>query len=94
MAEDIDVLCLDELFITDITDQFDRKNKAVAAYTTQFGTRKGAREIYAPGIEIFDLMETEAKMHGRAIFKRYAEAYVIKEAIEVDDPVAMSVRSI
>jgi len=82
-------------FITDITQQFERKNHAVAAYATQFGTREqGTREIYAPGISIYDLMDTEAQQLGRLIRKRHAEAYVIKEAMEVDDPLTMSVASI
>lgn len=81
-------------FLVDVTDQFDRKNKAVAAYKTQFGTQEGAREIYAPGIDIYELMETEAKQLGRGIRKRFAEAYVITEAIEVEDPITMSVPSI
>lgn len=81
-------------FLVDITDQYDRKTAAVRAYTSQFGTVEGQNSIYQPGINIFDLMETEARQLGRLIHKKYAEAYVIKEQIEIDDPLKMPVPSI
>ena len=81
-------------FLVDITKQFDRKIEAVRAYVSQFGTEEGQRSIYQPGINIFDLMSTEAKQLGRLIHKTYAESYVIKEQIEIEDPVTMSVPSI
>ena len=78
----------------DITEQFDRKTVAVRSYASQFGTAEGQKSIYQPGINIFDLMEVEARQLGRLIQKKYAEAYVIKEQIEIDDPLKMSVPSI
>ncbi|HUU45326.1 MAG TPA: bacillithiol biosynthesis deacetylase BshB1 [Acidobacteriota bacterium] len=81
-------------FIVDITDQFDRKIESVRAYRSQFDTPEGARQIYAPGIDIFELMTTEAKHMGRQIRTRYAESYIIKEAIAIDDPLQMNVPSI
>ncbi len=81
-------------FLVDITDQYDRKTEAVRAYTSQFGTVEGQNSIYQPGINIFDLMETEARQLGRLIHRKYAEAYVIKEQIEIDDPLKMPVPSI
>lgn len=81
-------------FVVDVSDQFERKMAAVRAYETQFGTAEGAREIYEPGIDIFELMTIEAKNLGRTIRKRYGEAYVIKETIAVNDPLTMDVPSI
>lgn len=81
-------------FIVDVTDQYARKEEAVRAYTSQFGTIEGQNSIYQPGVNLFELMEVEARSMGRLIFKKYAEAYVIKEQIEIDDPLKMSVPSI
>jgi len=81
-------------FLVDVSAQFDRKLAAVRAYTSQFGTAEGARSIYEPGVDIFELMTVEAQHLGRMIRKRHAEAYVVKEAIEIDDPLKMTVPSI
>jgi len=81
-------------FLVDITDQYERKTEAVRAYVSQFGTEEGQKSIYQPGINIYDLMEVEARQLGRLIQKKYAESYVIKEQIEIDDPLKMSVPSI
>lgn len=81
-------------FLVDITDQYDRKTEAVRAYKSQFATIEGQNSIYQPGINLFELMEVEARQLGRLIHKKYAEAYVVKEQIEIDDPLKMPVPSI
>ena len=81
-------------FLVDITDQYARKIEAVRAYVSQFGTVEGQNSIYNPGVNIYDLMEVEARQLGRLIQKKYAESYVIKEQIEIDDPLKMSMPSI
>lgn len=81
-------------FVVDVGAQFERKLAAVRAYVSQFGTAEGARSIYEPGVDIFDLMTVEARQLARLIHKKYAEAYVIKETIEIEDPLKMSVPSI
>lgn len=81
-------------FVTDISSQFDRKCDAVRAYQSQFGTAEGARAIYQPGIDIFELMRIDAKHAGRLIRKPYGEAYVVREMMEIDDPMTMTVPSI
>lgn len=80
--------------VVDITDQLDRKLEAVRAYVSQFGTEEGARSIYAPGVDIFELIEIDARRMGHSIRKKYGEAYFLKETIEIDDPITMSVPSI
>jgi bacillithiol biosynthesis deacetylase BshB1 len=81
-------------FLVDITDQFERKMDAVAAYRSQFGTREGAREIFNPGVDIFRFMETAARNLGHQIGVKYAEGFTIKEYLVVDDPLALTGRSI
>ena len=72
----------------------DRKLAAVRAYTSQFGTKEGASSIYQPGVDIFELITIDARRMGQLIRKPYAEAYVIRESIEVEDPMTMTVPSI
>ena len=80
----------------------------MAAYVSQFG-KSGAegviadrfklpetsnKDIFAPGISIFELMQVRAMQLGQLVGVRYAEAYSIKEHILIDDPQKMPVRSI
>lgn len=81
-------------FLVDITGQYARKIEAVRAYVSQFVTVEGQNSIYNPGVNIYDLMEIEARQLGRLIQKKYAESYVIKEQIEIDDPLKMQLPSI
>ena len=81
-------------FLVDVTGQFDRKLQAVAAYRSQFGTPEGAREIFNPGVDIFEFMTVQAKHLGQAIRVKYAEGFTIKEYLTVDDPLKLAGRSI
>ncbi|MEW5702525.1 MAG: bacillithiol biosynthesis deacetylase BshB1 [Candidatus Zixiibacteriota bacterium] len=81
-------------FLVDVSAQFERKLAAVRAYASQFGTAEAARSIYEPGVDIFELMDVDARQLGRMIRRRHAEAYAIKEAVEIDDPLKMTVPSI
>ena len=82
-------------FIVDITGQFDRKIKAVKCYTSQFLDRPPeGKEIFPPARDIYEFMEARARHYGYLISKKYGEPYVLKETMEVEDPMKMSVRSI
>jgi len=81
-------------FLVDISDQFERKLEAVAAYRSQFGTREGAREIFNPGVDIFEFMTNSARHLGHQIGVKYAEGFTIKEYLAVDDPLKLTGRSI
>jgi len=81
-------------FLIDVSDQFERKLAAVAAYRTQFGTSEGAREIFNPGVDIFEYMTVWARHLGHQIRVKYAEGFTIKEYLAVDDPLQLPGRSI
>lgn len=81
-------------FYVDITEQIDRKLKAVAAYKSQFDGTPQSREIFKPGVDIFNYMSITAMHYGHQVGVKYAEAFSIKENILIDDPSAMPVRSI
>ena len=71
-----------------------RKLDAVAAYKSQFDGSEQSRQIYRPGVDIFEFMTVTAQHYGHKVGVRYAEAFTVKENILVDDPVKMPVKSI
>ncbi len=81
-------------FVVDITDQFERKMKAVAAYKSQFQSKEGAREIFNPGVDIFEFMEIHARSLGQSIQVKYAEGFTVKDYLIVDDPLKLAGQSI
>jgi bacillithiol biosynthesis deacetylase BshB1 len=81
-------------FFVDVTEQFDRKLKAVATYKSQFDGTPSSREIYRPGVDIFEYMTITARHYGHKVGVKYAEAFAIKENILIEDPSEMPVRSI
>jgi N-acetylglucosamine malate deacetylase 1 len=81
-------------FFVDVTDQFERKLEAVRAYRSQFDGTPQSKEIFKPGVDIFDFMTISASQYGHMLGVKYAEAFTIKENILIDDPSEMPVRSI
>jgi len=81
-------------FYVDITDQLDRKLKAVRAYKSQFDGSKQSKEIFKPGVDIFNYMSVTAMHYGHQVGVKFAEAFSIKENILIDDPSVMPVKSI
>jgi len=84
----------DYSFLVDISEEFERKCEAVAAYHSQFGNAVTAKSIFQPGLDIYDLMKTRAAQLGQLVGVKYAEAFTIKEHLLVDDPQKMPVRSL
>jgi len=81
-------------FIVDITDQFERKIEVVKCYRSQFKNMKKRKDIFVPGMDVFDFMRIKAAHYGTLIGVRYGEAFVIKEILAVEDPMKLSERSI
>lgn len=81
-------------FLVDISEQFEKKCEAVAAYRSQFQDNNLAKDIFHPGVTVFDLMRDRGANLGHMIAVRFAEAYTVKEPMQVDDPQKMPVRSI
>lgn len=81
-------------FIVDISSQFERKCRAVACYKSQFEEMEGKREVYPPARNIFDYMEIQNRRYGYMIGVKYAEAFIQKETIAVDDPLKLPGKSI
>jgi len=53
-----------------------------------------SKDVFSPGIGIYDLMYTRGRALGQLVGVEYAEGFVVKENILVDDPQKMPVRSL
>ena len=81
-------------FIVDISAQFDRRMAALLSYTSQYGAVDDATGLFPSEQEIRERLGAIARFYGNQIGVRYGEPFVVKEAMEIRDLVAMSVRSI
>jgi N-acetylglucosamine malate deacetylase 1 len=83
-------------FAVDITDFYERRRRAILAYKSQFNPPKRDRKsrVPLPLDELEGRMNSIARHYGRMIGVKYAEGFVVKEVMRVDDPVKMPVRSL
>jgi bacillithiol biosynthesis deacetylase BshB1 len=61
----------DYSFLVDISEEFDRKIEAVAAYKSQFGTSPGLKDVIKSGLNLYDLI----KSGGKSIFQPGVNIY-------------------
>jgi N-acetylglucosamine malate deacetylase 1 len=81
-------------FAVDITQQYDRRRRAILSYASQFRPVKKERSRVAlPLDELEARMSDTARHFGRMIGVKYAEGFVAKEVARIDDLVKMPVRS-
>lgn len=80
----------------DITSQYARRRRAILAYKSQFlpAARDKRSRVAIPLDELEERMSLQARLYGRMIGVRYAEGFVLKEIVQVEDVVKMPVRSI
>jgi N-acetylglucosamine malate deacetylase 1 len=78
-------------FVVDITESFERKLQAVAAYASQFGEAVQAGEVYPNGEPLPDLMRHHAAHYGSLIRCRYGEPFHTTETMRVDDVTTLEV---
>lgn len=83
-------------FAVDITNQYQRRRRAILAYRSQFRPSKQDRKskVLLPLDELEERMSLTSGAFGRMIGVRYAEGFVVREVLRVDDVVKMPVRSI
>ena len=83
-------------FAVDISAQFERRRRAILAYRSQFNPP--ARERRSKIALRLDRLEGEMNLivryYGRMIGVQFAEPFVVKEIMQVEDVVKMGVRSI
>ena len=83
-------------FAVDITNQFDQRRRAILAYESQFRPKKRPRnsKVHIPLDTLEERVNVTSRHYGRMIGVRYAEPFLVREIIQVEDVVGMAVRSI
>jgi bacillithiol biosynthesis deacetylase BshB1 len=72
-------------FVVDISDSFEKKLEAIAAYHSQFGEAVQAGEVYPNGEPLPDLIRHHAAHYGSLVRCRYGEPFYTTETMRVDD---------
>lgn len=79
-------------FVIDISDTFADKMRAVRAHESQFHgadmAQYGDAQTTISRPEFLEFIELNARRWGMAIGARYGEAFVVRETLRLDDPVA------
>ena len=82
-------------FLVDISPYFDRKLKAINCFASQFsGDMRDVTELYPAWGRLIDRITTQCKYFGHLMGVDYAEPFVVKESLAIDDIVAMPVPSV
>lgn len=83
-------------FAVDITAQYARRRRAILVYASQFRpTRRERRsKVHLPLDSLEQEMSLRARHYGRMIGVEYAEGFVVREVMQVEDVVKMPVRSL
>ena len=81
-------------FVVDISGQFEARMAALLSYESQYGACGEGRDLFPQEQEIRERLGAIARFYGNLIGVKYGEPFVVKEAMQVDDIVAMGVRSI
>ena len=81
-------------FVVDISAQFERRMAALLSYTSQYGAGEEGSGLFPQEAEIRERLGAIARFYGNLIGVRYGEPFIVKEAMEIADIVALPVRSI
>lgn len=88
-------------FVVDITAQYERRRRAILAFSSQFRPRRGESRAAFKKTKVFlaiDRLESQmnllARHYGEMIGVQYGEPFLVKELMQVHDVVKMDVRSI
>ncbi len=76
-------------FVVDISPYFKQRMRAVACYRSQFRGPQRQRGIFIPLTGIEQRMATYCGYFGQLIGVAYGEPFVLREALQVDDIVAL-----
>lgn len=73
-------------FVVDITPYFHIKWEAIMAYKSQFSEEAGVPGVVDTGY-FLETIKNISRYYGSLIGVEYGEPFIVKEALEVDDPV-------
>lgn len=82
-------------FVVDISPQFDRKIEAVNCFASQFeGDMDEIMKLFPAWGRLIDRIRTQCRFYGHQAGVEYAEPFVVKEVVVIDDIVEMPAPSI
>jgi bacillithiol biosynthesis deacetylase BshB1 len=82
-------------FVVDISPYFQKKIEAINCFASQFsGNLREITELYPAWGRLIDRVTTQCKYFGHLAGADYAEPFVVKEVLAIDDVVDMPVPSI
>jgi bacillithiol biosynthesis deacetylase BshB1 len=82
-------------FLVDITPQWERKLEAINCFASQFaGDLRDITELYPAWGKLIDRITTQCKYFGHLMGVEYAEPFVVKESMGVEDIVNLPVASV
>ena len=82
-------------FLVDITPQWERKLASINCFASQFaGDLRDITELYPAWGKLIDRVTTQCKYFGHLMGVEYAEPFVVKEPMAVDDIVDLPVASV
>jgi hypothetical protein len=68
--------------------------EALLSYRSQYGDTDVASDLFPSHAEVQERLAAIARFYGNLIGVKYGEPFVVKESMQVDDIVALPVRSI
>jgi bacillithiol biosynthesis deacetylase BshB1 len=81
-------------FVVDITEQFEKKLKAIFCFASQFSPPKELQNLFPSRADNNVRFRSEARYFGHMIGARYGEPFVTREVSEIGDIVRVPVKSI
>jgi bacillithiol biosynthesis deacetylase BshB1 len=83
-------------FVVDVTREFARRNRAIYAYASQFRPKGSERrsKVHLPLDRLVQHVDLVARYYGEMAGVEYAEPFLVKEVMQVDDVTDLPVRSI
>jgi len=81
-------------FVVDITEQFEKKLRAILCYSSQFSRRQDTQNLFPSRADLRERVGSLARHFGLMIGVKYGEPFVTREVAAVQDIVTMPVRSI
>jgi bacillithiol biosynthesis deacetylase BshB1 len=83
-------------FVVDISREFDRRFRAIMAYHSQFRPKRRDRKskVHIPLDRLAHRVNAIARFYGEMVGVEYAEPFLTKEVMQVEDVTTLPVRSV
>jgi bacillithiol biosynthesis deacetylase BshB1 len=83
-------------FVVDISREFSRRHRAIMAYKSQFRPKGSERrsKVYLPLDRLVRHVDMTARFYGEMVGVEYAEPFLTKEVMQIEDVAGLPVRSL